>query len=210
MPAARSIECMRRLRTAVPTISGTWLSPRREAAFAHTRLSILDPSPAGHQPMAVADDRFTITYNGEIYNFAELRTSLLKSGVTFRSSSDTEVILRLYQAEGPAFVDRLRGMFAFAIWDERERTCFLARDRFGIKPLYYHDAQGVLTFASEVRAVLAAGVPATIDATAAYHYFRSGSVPEPLTLIQDVKALEAGHHLTWKDGTRPASAGIGT
>ena len=198
---ARSLE---RMHAAIahrgPDDRGTWRSPRREAAFAHTRLSIIDPSPAGHQPMSVANDRFTITYNGEIYNFAELRTSLQKSGVTFRSNSDTEVILRLYEAEGPAFVERLRGMFAFAIWDDRERTCFVARDRFGIKPLYYHDAEGVLTFASEVRALVAAGVPAAISATAAYQYFRSGSVPEPFTLIQGVKALEAGHHMSWKDG----------
>ncbi len=183
-----------------PDDSGTWHSAHRHATFAHTRLAIIDPSPAGHQPMAVSDGRFTITYNGEIYNFAELRASLITAGVTFRSNSDTEVILRLYEAEGAAFVERLRGMFAFAIWDERERTCFLARDRFGIKPLYYHDARGVLTFASEVRALLAAGVPATVDATAAYHYFRSGSVPDPLTLIHGVRALEAGHYLIWQDG----------
>ena len=183
-----------------PDAGGTWHSPARHAAFAHTRLSILDPSPAGNQPMAVAGDRFTITYNGEIYNFAALRAGLVNAGVAFRSSSDTEVILRLYEAEGPAFVERLRGMFAFAIWDEQERTCFIARDRFGIKPLYYHDANGVLTFASEVRALTAGDVPAAIDATAAYHYFRSGSVPEPLTLVAGVRALEAGHYLLWRDG----------
>lgn len=166
----------------------------------HTRLSVLDPTPAGHQPMTVAGDRFTITYNGEIYNFKALRDSLMRSGVAFRSATDTEVILRLYEAEGPSFVERLRGMFALAIWDERERTCFLARDRFGIKPLYYHHGRGVLTFASEVRALLAAGVPASVDAGAAYQYFRTGSVPEPLTLIEDVRALEAGHYLEWRDG----------
>lgn len=184
-----------------PDDRGTWVSPRREAWFAHTRLSVIDPSPAGHQPMSAANDRFTITYNGEIYNFAELRAALLETGAAFRSNSDTEVILRLYQAEGPAFVERLRGMFAFAIWDERERTCFFARDRFGVKPLYYHEAHGVLTFASEVRALLAAGVPAAPNATAAYHYFRTGSVPEPLTLCEGVKALEAGHYMVWKAGT---------
>ena len=183
-----------------PDDTGTWHSPGRHVAFAHTRLSSLDPSTAGHQPMAAASDRFTITYNGEIYNFAALRAGLMSAGVVFRSNSDTEVILRLYEAEGPAFVERLRGMFAFAIWDEQERTCFIARDRFGIKPLYYHDANGVLTFASEVRALMAADVPAAIDATAAYHYFRSGSVPEPLTLVAGVRALEAGHYLLWREG----------
>jgi asparagine synthase (glutamine-hydrolysing) len=183
-----------------PDDSGSWCSPNRHAAFAHTRLSILDPTPAGHQPMGVADARFTITYNGEIYNFAELRASLTASGVTFRSNSDTEVILRLYERYGSACVERLRGMFAFAIWDEGERTCFLARDRFGIKPLYYREARGELTFASEVRALVAGGVPRTIDAGAAYHYFRTGSVPEPLTLVREVRALEAGHYMVWRDG----------
>ena len=182
-----------------PDDRGAWQSAHHEAGFVHTRLSIIDPSPAGHQPMPLGD-RFTITYNGEIYNFAELRSALAASGVTFRSNSDTEVILRLYEAHGPACVDRLRGMFAFAIWDEHERSCFIARDRFGIKPLYYHDAAGVFTFASEVRALLAGGVPADVDANAAYHYFRSGSVPEPLTLIRGVRALEAGHYLLWHDG----------
>ena len=184
-----------------PDDRGTWRSAHRDAAFAHCRLSIIDPSPAGHQPMTAGGDRFTIIYNGEIYNFAELRTSLEQGGVVFRSHSDTEVILRLYEREGPSCVERLRGMFAFAIWDDRDRTCFLARDRFGIKPLFYHDAHGVLTFASEIRALIAGGVPAAIDPTAAYHYFRSGSVPEPLTLIRGVRALEAGHWMLWKNGT---------
>ena len=182
-----------------PDDRGAWQSPHHEAGFVHTRLSIIDPSPAGHQPMPLGD-RFTITYNGEIYNFAELRSGLAASGVTFRSNSDTEVILRLYEAHGPACVDRLRGMFAFAIWDEHERSCFLARDRFGIKPLYYHHDAGTFTFASEVRALLAGGVPADVDANAAYHYFRSGSVPEPLTLIRGVRSLEAGHYMLWQDG----------
>ena len=184
-----------------PDDRGAWRSPGGHALYAHTRLSILDPSPAGHQPMQIEDGRFTITYNGEIYNFAALRESLHQAGVQFRSNSDTEVLLRLYQSEGPAFVERLRGMFAFAIWDERERSCFLARDRFGIKPLYYHESAGVLAFASEVRALVASGVvPATIDAQAVFEYFRSGSVPEPLSLIKGVRALEAGHHMTWRDG----------
>lgn len=187
-----------------PDDAGCWRSAKGEATFAHARLSIIDPSPAGHQPMSVSDGRFTITYNGEIYNFAALRSALQAAGVNFRSNSDTEVILRLYEAEGPASVEKLRGMFAFAIWDEQERTCFLARDRFGIKPLFYHHAGGKLLFSSEVRGLLAAGVPAAIDATAAYHYFRSGSVPEPMTLIAGVKALEAGHYLLWKDGALAA------
>ncbi len=184
-----------------PDDRGTWRSPGGHALYAHTRLSIIDPSPAGHQPMQIEHGRFTITYNGEIFNFAELRESLLTSGVAFRSNSDTEVLLRLYQTHGPSFVDRLRGMFAFAIWDERQRTCFLARDRFGIKPLYYHESDGVLAFASEVRALVASGVVApAVDQQAVFEYFRSGSVPEPLSLIKGVRALEAAHHMTWCDG----------
>jgi len=183
-----------------PDDQGVWQSPGGHAAFAHTRLSIIDLSSAGHQPMAIADGRFTITYNGEIYNFAELRRALIATGATFRSNSDTEVILRMYESEGPAFVERLRGMFAFAIWDEHERTCFLARDRFGIKPLYYHEAGDVLMFASEVRALVASGVSTTLDTQATYEYFRSGSVPEPLTLFRGVRALEAGQHMIWRAG----------
>ncbi|HEX6164102.1 MAG TPA: asparagine synthase (glutamine-hydrolyzing) [Vicinamibacterales bacterium] len=184
-----------------PDDRGAWRSPGGHALYAHTRLSVIDPSPAGHQPMQADDGRFTIVYNGEIYNFEALRQSLIDAGVTFRSNSDTEVLLRLYQRDGAACVSRLRGMFAFAIWDERERTCFLARDRFGIKPLYYHESNGVLAFASEVRALVRSGlVAAALDSQAVFEYFRSGSVPEPITMIKGVRALEAAHHLTWRDG----------
>jgi asparagine synthase (glutamine-hydrolysing) len=202
--SATGTDRLERMQAAVahrgPDDRGVWQSPGGHAAYAHTRLSIIDLSPAGHQPMTIADGRFTITYNGEIYNFAELRRSLAATGVVFRSNSDTEVILRLYELEGPVCVERLRGMFAFAIWDERDRTCFLARDRFGIKPLYYHEAGDVLTFASEVRALIASGVSTTLDTQATYEYFRSGSVPEPLTLFRGMRALEAGQYMIWRAG----------
>ena len=183
-----------------PDDEGAWTDAAGDAAFAHTRLAILDPTPAGHQPMSTPDGRFTIAFNGEILNFKELRRSLEARGVCFHTRSDTEVILRAYEADGSSCLRSLRGMFAFALWDAREQTCLLARDPFGIKPLYYHEAGGVLTFASEVRAILAAGVRAVVDATGAFEYFRTGSVPEPLTMIQDVRALEAGHFMTWRDG----------
>lgn len=183
-----------------PDDRAAWRAPSGQAAFVHTRLSILDLSAAGRQPMTVSA-RYTIAYNGEVYNFAELRAVLAQAGVPFVSNSDTEVILRLYEAHGPAMVTRLRGMFAFAIWDEQERTCFLARDHFGIKPLYYHAGPDALLFASEIRTLVASGrVAAAVDPTAAYEYFRAGSVPEPLTLVAGVRALEAGHTLLWRRG----------
>lgn len=184
-----------------PDDHGAWASPSGLAAFVHTRLSILDPSPAGHQPMSIDGGRFTITFNGEIYNFAALRETLQHSGMTFRSNSDTEVILRLYQAHGTDCFEKLRGMFAIAIWDEQERTCVLARDRFGIKPLFYAYSGATLVFASEVRALAAGGlVPIAIDPQAVYGYFRTGSVPEPRTMFAGVGALAPGHVMTWRAG----------
>src|SRR5687768_4974449 len=148
---------LRAVRHRGPDDEGVWTAAAGEAAFAHTRLAILDLTRAGHQPMSTPDGRYTISFNGEILNFHELRQSLEQRGVRFQTRCDTEVILRAYEADGPACIARLRGMFAFALWDERERTGVLARDRFGIKPLYYHHATGVLTFASEVKALIASG-----------------------------------------------------
>ena len=189
------------LRHRGPDDEGNWRSASGEASFAHTRLSIIDLSGAAHQPMRAGDGRFTIVFNGEIYNFAALRQALESTGAQFSSRSDTEVIIRAYEVHGPACVSMLRGMFAFALWDERERTCLLARDRFGIKPLYYRaDANG-LVFASEVRALLASGLVAKdLDAEGVYGYFRSGSVPEPNTLLRDVRCLEAGQFAVWQGG----------
>lgn len=189
------------LRHRGPDDAGIWQSPSGKAAFAHTRLSILDLSAAGHQPMSTADGRFAITFNGEIYNFLELRRALEQTGVHFHTRTDTEVILRAYETYGAACVEKLRGMFAFALWDERERTCLLARDRFGIKPFYYHVADGQLVFASEVRALLASDmVPRELDPQGVYGYFRTGSVPEPHTLLREVLCLEAGHYALWQGG----------
>lgn len=190
------------IRHRGPDDCGRWQAPSGQAAFAHTRLSVIDLSPAGHQPMSTPDGRFTITFNGEIYNFKELRRSLEQRGVTFQTRSDTEVILRAYEADGPGCVEQLRGMFAFALWDERERTCLLARDPLGIKPLYYSHSAGQLVFASEVRALVASGlVSCDLDPRGVYGYFRTGSVPEPGTILRDVSGLEAGHLAIWRDGT---------
>lgn len=189
------------LRHRGPDGMGQWHSSSGVASFAHTRLAVIDLSPAGHQPMSTPDGRFTIVFNGEIYNFRELRRSLELEGVQFMTHSDTEVILRAYEARGEACIKQLRGMFALAIWDERERECLLARDRFGIKPLYYQAAHERLLFGSEVRALLGSGLVARdLDAQAVYGYFRSGSVPEPRTLLRTVKCLEAGQVGCWRDG----------
>jgi asparagine synthase (glutamine-hydrolysing) len=189
------------LRHRGPDDQGEWISPSRCAALAHTRLSILDLTPAGHQPMSTPDGRFTIVFNGEIYNFRELRNELSRDGARFRSDSDTEVILQLYAHEGASCVRRLRGMFAFAIWDDWGRRCFLARDSLGIKVLHYSLVAGTLIFASEVRALLASGLVArTLSSGGLVGYLRNGSVPEPYTLVEGVRCLEAGSTLTWEAG----------
>ena len=192
------------LRKRGPDDTDTYQSPGGGMALAHTRLAILDLSPAGHQPMRSADGRHVIVFNGEIYNHAVLRRELEAAGETFASRSDTEVILALYRRHGPACVHELEGMFAFCIWDEQERTAFLARDPFGIKPLYYHAAgSGMLVFASEIRALLASEcVPRRACREAVASYWCFGTVQEPLTVVQDVRCLPAGHHLTWRHGER--------
>jgi asparagine synthase (glutamine-hydrolysing) len=129
-----SLDAMRvALRHRGPDDEGSWCAPDNAAAFVHTRLSILDPTPAGHQPMSIAGGRFTITFNGEILNFLELRRSLEQRGVTFQTRTDTEVVLRAYEADGPACVEQLRGMFALRCGCPRAHR-LMARDRFGIKP----------------------------------------------------------------------------
>ncbi len=181
-----------------PDDSGLWVNATGHAGLAHTRLSILDLSAAGHQPMLSADESVAISFNGEIYNFKELRGELEAAGYEFKTGTDTEVLLRLYERDGTAMVQRLRGMFAFAIWDEVRGTCLLARDPLGIKPLYYTLKDGGLAFASELRALRSAGlVSHELDEGALVKYFKKGSVSEPLTLLRDARCLEAGHTLEW-------------
>jgi len=189
------------LRHRGPDDEGLWRSRSSTAAFAHTRLAVIDPGPTGHQPMSTPDGRLTITFSGEIYNFLELRRALERERATFRTHSDTEVILHGYRAHGAAFVSRLRGMFAFAIWDEQERKCVLARDPFGLKPLYFHHAaDGALVFASELRALATSNLIAReLDPVGLHGYLRTGTVPEPHTMLKGVHALEAGHTLDWCD-----------
>src|SRR5882724_13579567 len=144
-----------------PDDAGHYLAPG--IALGSRRLAILDLSERGRMPMSSPDGRYRIVYNGEVYNYQDLRASLASGGCTFRSQTDTEVLLALYEREGPAMLDRLNGMFAMAIWDCRDRTLFLARDRLGVKPLYYVARNGLLAFASEEKALFAAGLPAEFD-----------------------------------------------
>jgi asparagine synthase (glutamine-hydrolysing) len=197
---------MVRMQTALqhrgPDDQGIYISPNREVGFAHTRLSILDLSAAGHQPMSTPDGRYWITFNGEIYNFRQLRLDLEAKGEKFYSQTDTEVILKLYQQQGAECVNKLRGMFAFAIWDNQEQTCFIARDALGIKPLYYWQSGSTLIFASEIRAILASKLPSiALSPEGLYGYLVSGTVPEPHTLIAGIRALEAGNWLRWEAGS---------
>jgi asparagine synthase (glutamine-hydrolysing) len=176
-----------------PDGAGIWLPDQKRVGFGHRRLAIIDLSEQGHQPMSTENCRYTITFNGEIYNYVELRDALIADGVSFRGHSDTEVILRLYQREGSAMLHKLRGMFAFAIWDAAREELFLARDPYGIKPLYYADGQGQFRFASQVKALLAGGrIASDLDPGGVVGFFLWGSVPEPLTLYRDIRMLPAG------------------
>lgn len=188
-----------------PDDAGLWESNSGNAVLAHRRLSIIDLSTAARQPMSTPDQRFTICFNGEIYNFRELRADLEKGGAHFETTSDTEVILKLYERDGDDCVKQLRGMFAFAIWDDLRREAFLARDPFGIKPLYVHQTATSLAFASELRALTKSKLfTPTLNSTAVRRYFETGSVPSPMTLINEAQCLGAGQTLTWSDGRAAA------
>src|SRR5713101_4235599 len=182
------------LRHRGPDDEGVWTDGT--AGLAHARLSIIDPSPAGHQPMASADGTVWICYNGEVYNFAEIREELDALGYPFRSRSDTEVIVNGWHAWGPKIFSRLRGMFALAIWDRRSQRLILARDRLGKKPLYYTATATALLFGSEIKALLAwPGVPRLADLLAIDRYLTLGYVPAPDTAFSGIRKLPAAHYL---------------
>ncbi|MDQ3258239.1 MAG: asparagine synthase (glutamine-hydrolyzing), partial [Acidobacteriota bacterium] len=167
----------------------------------HRRLSIVDVA-SGHQPMTNEDESVHIVFNGEIYNHADFRAGLEARGHVYRTHCDTETILHLYEEEGARAVERLRGMFAFAIWDQRRSELFIARDRLGVKPLYYvHDADGSLFFASEIKALLAAGAIAPeLNLPALPDYLANHATSGEETLFRGVKRLLPGHTLLWRDG----------
>jgi len=182
------------LRHRGPDDEGVWTDGC--AGLAHARLSIIDLSPAAHQPMASADGTVWISYNGEVYNFTEIRSELEALGYPFRSRSDTEVIVNGWHAWGPRILSRLRGMFALAIWDRRSRRLILARDRIGKKPLYYASTPTALLFGSEVKAVLAwPGVPRVANLKAIDRYLSLGYVPAPDTAFSGIRKLPAAHYL---------------
>jgi asparagine synthase (glutamine-hydrolysing) len=182
-----------RMRPRGPDAGATWLSPDGRVGLGSRRLAIIDLSDEGIQPMHDVEGDLTIVFNGEIYNYSELRARLLLYGARFHSSSDTEVLLQLYRRYGESMVELLRGMFAFAIWDKRERRLFVARDPYGIKPLYVADDGTTFRCASTVKALLASPrVPRTRDAAGAAGFFLLGSVPEPLTIFSSIRAVEAG------------------
>jgi len=187
------------LRHRGPDDAGHFIEPG--VGLGSRRLAILDLSERGRMPMSTQDGRYRIVYNGEVYNYRELRAALEADGHRFGSNTDTEVILRLYAAEGPRMLDRLNGMFAIAIWDRLERRLFLARDRLGVKPLYYARDGGLLAFASEEKALFAAGVPARFDATTWPELLCFRYVAGERTPFEGVRRLLPGHYLLWKDGT---------
>lgn len=189
------------MQTRGPDGAGAWWSPDGRCAFGHRRLSIIDLSDCGAQPMASQDGVLTVVFNGEIYNYPQLRQQLEADGVRFVTDSDTEVLLHLYARRGRDMTSVLRGMYAFAIHDASKDGVFLARDPYGIKPLYLADDGKTLRFASQVKALLAGGAishdpdPAGV---VGFHLF--GHVPEPFTLYRNVRALPAGHSL-WVDAS---------
>jgi asparagine synthase (glutamine-hydrolysing) len=179
-----------------PDGSGRYQDGR--ALLVHRRLAIIDPASRADQPMGTADARFHLVYNGEVYNYRELRVRLQERGIPLRTESDTEALLQLLALDGPAALAGVRGMFALALWDARERTLLVARDRFGIKPLYVAAQPGGVAFASEIGALRAAGLAGHQPSPAGMlAYLAWGSIPQPLTWLAGVESLEAGAWAAW-------------
>ena len=182
-----------------PDETGIWVGS--EAGLGMRRLSIIDLA-GGRQPMTNEDASLHLVFNGEIYNHRDLRGNLEKRGHLFRTRSDTEVILHLYEDQGEGCVDRLRGMFAFAIWDDRRRQLFLGRDRMGKKPLLYWHRDGLFLFASEIKALLLhPAVPREIDWDAFHHYLAFGYTPADRSIFSDIRKLPPGHRAIFSHGT---------
>jgi asparagine synthase (glutamine-hydrolysing) len=185
-----------------PDGEGFYVSPSHAMNFGHRRLSIIDLA-GGIQPMANEDGSVVVVFNGEIYNYRELAAELAPRHA-FHSRSDTEVLVHLYEEAGERMVERLNGMFSFALWDERRRRLLLVRDRLGVKPLYWTEVAGRLAFASEMKALLCwPEMARDIDPAALAHYLSLRYVPEPATIFAGIRALPAGHYLLWEPGRAP-------
>ncbi|MBK9593256.1 MAG: asparagine synthase (glutamine-hydrolyzing) [Crocinitomicaceae bacterium] len=182
-----------------PDGEGVWLNATENVGLGHRRLAITDLSSLGHQPMISQDGRYVITFNGEIYNYIELREKLKKEGHFFRTENDTEVLLKLFQLKGPDCLQELDGMFAFAIWDNEASELFCARDRFGEKPFYYYHSEKAFYFASEMKALFAAGVPCDPDKEMIANYLLNDLVIDPMnessTFFKGIKKIETGSWL---------------
>jgi asparagine synthase (glutamine-hydrolysing) len=186
-----------------PDDAGEWVSETDRVGLAHRRLSIIDLSPGGHQPMCNEDGTVWITFNGEIYNHDELREELIQRGHVFRSRSDTEVLVHLYEERGPEMLGLLNGMFAFAVWDGARKQLFIARDHAGIKPLYYVSEPEHLVFASELKALLKLpGLKRELNTAAIPELLTFLWVPGDQTMLKGVLKLEPGHYLLWRAGQR--------
>jgi asparagine synthase (glutamine-hydrolysing) len=181
-----------------PDDNGVWAAG--PVGLANARLSILDLSDAGHQPMHTEDGATTLVYNGELYNYRELASELERLGHRFNSRSDTEVVLRSYEAWGRDCVERFNGMFAFAVWDARDRSLFLARDRFGIKPLYWTTYDGRVLFGSEIKSLLESGLPRSVCVPALVEYFTFQNLLSDLTLFDGIRLLPPGHRMIVEGG----------
>ena len=176
-----------------PDAVGYWSDERAGLILGHRRLSIIDLDATANQPMSSEDNRFTIIFNGEIYNFRELRVWLELRGEVLKTHSDTEVLLKLFQIEGKDMLSRLRGMFAFVVWDKEKQSIFMARDPYGIKPLYYAKSGRGWIFASQVKALMATKlVDSAPNPLGQMGFWFLGSVPEPHTWFRDISALPAG------------------
>ncbi|MGQ0528108.1 MAG: asparagine synthetase B family protein [Alphaproteobacteria bacterium] len=183
-----------------PEASGTYISPLQTCALGHNRLKIIDLSDCAAQPMADVSGRYHIVFNGEIYNYLELKGKI-GWAYPYKSQSDTEVILAAYRKWGKACIDHMIGMFAFAIWDEEEQALFCARDRLGIKPFHYSIQNGTFYFASEIKGLLAAGIKAEPDWHSWGIYLRHGLYDhDERTFFEGIKSLPPGHMLDFKNG----------
>ena len=189
------------MRHRGPDNAGLWSDNNFPLTFGHRRLSIIDLASASHQPMSYLHERYFITYNGECYNYLDLRSELVSKGYSFRTNSDTEVIIAAFHEWGPSFVSKLDGMFAFAIYDRETKTLFLARDRAGEKPLYYAHVGSDFAFCSELKPLLKISwIDKTVDRSAVAEYLRYQYVPSPKTIVQGVKKLPPGCTLTLTNG----------